>query len=140
MDNHPGGEYNFLGTQVTSQGGRINFKIPEKFGTGLYPVRCQVRGDKSTAEGFMAVVPNGTECVVFSIDGSFTLNMSLMGRDAKIRPGAVEVSFFPCCFFRIKECTLFTYLYLSFHDHPCSECSTYYDFRGMIKKVENIND
>ena len=91
MDNHPGGEYNFLGTQVTSQGGRINFKIPEKFGTGLYPVRCQVRGDKSTAEGFMAVVPNGTECVVFSIDGSFTLNMSLMGRDAKIRPGAVEV-------------------------------------------------
>ncbi|KAL5263758.1 hypothetical protein ACHWQZ_G004975 [Mnemiopsis leidyi] len=91
MDNHPGGEYNFLGTQVTSPGGRINFKIPEKFGTGLYPVRCQVRGDKSTAEGFMAVVPNGTECVVFSIDGSFTLNMSLMGRDAKIRPGAVEV-------------------------------------------------
>ncbi|XP_063677460.1 membrane-associated phosphatidylinositol transfer protein 2-like isoform X2 [Bolinopsis microptera] len=93
MDPHPGGEYNFLGTQVTSQGGRINFKIPEnyKFGTGLYPVKCTVRGDKSTAEGFMAVVPPGTECVVFSIDGSFTLNMSLMGRDAKIRPGAVEV-------------------------------------------------
>ena len=97
MDPHPGGEYNFLGTQVTSQGGRINFKIPEnyKFGTGLYPVKCTVRGDKSTAEGFMAVVPPGTECVVFSIDGSFTLNMSLMGRDAKIRPGAVEV----CCAF-----------------------------------------
>ena len=91
MDTHPGGEYNFLGTQVTSPGGRINFKIPEKFGTGLYPVKCAVRGDKSTAEGFMAVVPDGTECVVFSIDGSFTLNMSLMGRDAKIRPGAVEV-------------------------------------------------
>ena len=61
-------------------------------GTGLYPVKCTVRGDKSIAEGFMAVVPPGTECVVFSIDGSFTLNMSLMGRDAKMRPGAVEVS------------------------------------------------
>ena len=61
-----------------------------QLGTGLYPIKCTVRGDKSCAEGFMAVVPHETECVVFSIDGSFTLNMSLMGRDAKIRPGAVE--------------------------------------------------
>ena len=58
----------------------------------MYPVRCVVRGDMSAAEGFLAVVPPETECVVFSIDGSFTLNKTLMGRDAKIRPGAVEVS------------------------------------------------
>ena len=77
---------------MTQPGGRVHFRVPERLSTGMYPVRCVVRGDMSAAEGFLAVVPPETECVVFSIDGSFTLNKTLMGRDAKIRPGAVEVS------------------------------------------------
>jgi hypothetical protein len=39
----------------------------------------------------MAVVPPKTECVVFSIDGSFTASMSVTGRDPKVRAGAVDI-------------------------------------------------
>lgn len=80
-----------MGSDQTKRGGRINYELKDKLSVGLYPVKCVVRGDNSTADGFIAVVPPNTECVVFSIDGSFTASMSLMGRDPKIRPGAVEV-------------------------------------------------
>ena len=39
----------------------------------------------------MAVLPPKTECIVFSIDGSFTASMSIMGKDPKVKAGAVDV-------------------------------------------------
>lgn len=50
-----------------------------------------VRGDHTSVDFFLAVVPPKTECVVFSIDGSFTASMSVTGRDPKVRAGAVDV-------------------------------------------------
>lgn len=50
-----------------------------------------VRGDHTAADFYMAVVPPKTECIVFSIDGSFTASMSVTGRDPKVRAGAVDV-------------------------------------------------
>lgn len=49
------------------------------------------RGDQTSAEAFLTVLPRGMECVVFSIDGSFAASVSLMGSDPKVRPGAVDV-------------------------------------------------
>lgn len=50
-----------------------------------------LRGDQTSAEAFLTVLPRGMECVVFSIDGSFAASVSLMGSDPKVRPGAVDV-------------------------------------------------
>lgn len=49
------------------------------------------RGDHTYAECFLTVVAKGTPCVVFSIDGSFTASVSIMGSDPKVRAGAVDV-------------------------------------------------
>lgn len=49
------------------------------------------RGDHTSVDFSLAVVPPRTECVVFSIDGSFTASMSVTGRDPKVRAGAVDV-------------------------------------------------
>lgn len=49
------------------------------------------RGDQTSAEAFLTVLPRGMECVVFSIDGSFAASVSIMGSDPKVRPGAVDV-------------------------------------------------
>jgi hypothetical protein len=49
------------------------------------------RGDHTSVDFYMAVVPPKTECVVFSIDGSFTASMSVTGRDPKVRAGAVDI-------------------------------------------------
>lgn len=49
------------------------------------------RGDHSYAEAYLTVVARGTESVVFSIDGSFTASVSIMGSDPKVRAGAVDV-------------------------------------------------
>ena len=40
---------------------------------------------------YLTVLPPKTECVVFSIDGSFTASVSIMGKDPKVRAGAVDV-------------------------------------------------
>lgn len=53
--------------------------------------RCLCRGDHSYAEAYLTVVARGTESVVFSIDGSFTASVSIMGSDPKVRAGAVDV-------------------------------------------------
>lgn len=50
-----------------------------------------VRGDHTYAECCLTVVARGTEAVVFSIDGSFTASVSIMGSDPKVRAGAVDV-------------------------------------------------
>ncbi|XP_071618497.1 membrane-associated phosphatidylinositol transfer protein 1 [Heliangelus exortis] len=87
------GKWLHYGTEVTSSGGRLTFTIPQDkaLAIGIYPVRMVVRGDHSYAEAYLTVVAPGTEAVVFSIDGSFTASVSIMGSDPKVRAGAVDV-------------------------------------------------
>ncbi|NXG56299.1 PITM1 protein, partial [Hemiprocne comata] len=87
------GKWLHYGTEVTSSGGRLTFTIPpdKALAIGIYPVRMVVRGDHSYAEAYLTVVARGTESVVFSIDGSFTASVSIMGSDPKVRAGAVDV-------------------------------------------------
>ncbi|XP_064536782.1 protein retinal degeneration B isoform X3 [Drosophila montana] len=93
MKDPPAGEWTFLTTEVTDKNGRISYTIPDhlSLGYGIYPVKMVVRGDHTSVDCYMAVVPPLTECVVFSIDGSFTASMSVTGRDPKVRAGAVDV-------------------------------------------------
>ena len=49
------------------------------------------RGDHTSVDFYLTVLPPKTECVVFSIDGSFTASVSIMGKDPKVRAGAVDV-------------------------------------------------
>ncbi|KAJ3661841.1 hypothetical protein Zmor_006222 [Zophobas morio] len=87
------GEWVQIATEVTDKAGRITHTIPDEksLGYGLYPIKMVVRGDHTSVDFFMAVVPPKTECIVFSIDGSFTASMSVTGRDPKVRAGAVDV-------------------------------------------------
>ncbi|CAG0923782.1 unnamed protein product [Notodromas monacha] len=87
------GEWILLGTETTDKNGRIKFTVPEdhSFGYGLHPIKMVVRGDHTCADMHLAVVPKETECVVFSIDGSFTASVSVTAKDPKVRPGAVDV-------------------------------------------------
>ncbi|XP_078515415.1 membrane-associated phosphatidylinositol transfer protein 1 isoform X1 [Lissotriton helveticus] len=87
------GKWIYFGTEVTTNSGRVSFTIPEKqqLGIGMYPVRMVVRGDHTYAESYLTVVAKNTQCVVFSIDGSFTASVSIMGSDPKVRAGAVDV-------------------------------------------------
>ncbi|XP_031779472.1 protein retinal degeneration B isoform X4 [Nasonia vitripennis] len=87
------GEWVFYSTEVTDKTGRITYQIPDDrtLGYGLYPVKMIVRGDHTSVDFFMAVIPPKTECVVFSIDGSFTASVSVTGKDPKVRAGAVDI-------------------------------------------------
>ncbi|UYV77743.1 PITPNM2, partial [Cordylochernes scorpioides] len=87
------GEWKLLNTEVTDKNGRVVYCIPQEktLGFGMYPVKMVVRGDHTSVDFFLAVVPPKTECAVFSIDGSFTASMSVTGRDPKVRAGAVDV-------------------------------------------------
>jgi hypothetical protein len=49
------------------------------------------RGDHTSVDFLLAIVPPQTETVVFSIDGSFSASVSVTGRDPKVRPGAVDI-------------------------------------------------
>jgi len=49
------------------------------------------RGDHTSVDFFMAVIPPRTECVVFSIDGSFAASRSVSGKDPKVWAGAVDI-------------------------------------------------
>ncbi|XP_025836899.1 protein retinal degeneration B isoform X2 [Agrilus planipennis] len=93
MKDAPAGEWSHIATEVTDKTGRITYTIPDdkSLGYGLYPVKMVVRGDHTSVDFFLAVVPPKTECVVFSIDGSFTASVSVTGRDPKVRAGAVDV-------------------------------------------------
>lgn len=93
MKDPPSGEWSFLSTEVTDKNGRVTYTIPETHSVsyGLYPIKMIVRGDHTSVDLFMAVVPPKTETVVFSIDGSFTASVSVTGRDPKVRAGAVDV-------------------------------------------------
>lgn len=49
------------------------------------------RGDLTIADSYLVVLPPHTDCVIFSIDGSFAASVSLMGSDPKVQPGSVDV-------------------------------------------------
>ncbi|XP_069168054.1 protein retinal degeneration B isoform X5 [Procambarus clarkii] len=93
MRDPPGGDWQQISTEVTDKNGRIAFTIPpdKALSCGMYPVKMVVRGDHTSATHYLTVVPPNTECVVFSIDGSFTASVSVTGRDPKVRAGAVDV-------------------------------------------------
>lgn len=93
MKDHPAGEWGYIATEVTDKTGRIYHTLSEDkaLGYGIYPVKMVVRGDHTSVDFYLAVVPPKTECVVFSIDGSFTASVSVTGRDPKVRAGAVDV-------------------------------------------------
>ncbi|XP_052864610.1 protein retinal degeneration B [Anopheles cruzii] len=87
------GEWQLLATETTDKNGRITFTVPEDRTCeyGIFPVKMVVRGDHTSVDFYMAVVPPRTECIVFSIDGSFTASVSVTGKDPKVRAGAVDV-------------------------------------------------
>ena len=86
-------EWTCLGTGLTDKHGRLLFALrkEQELDLGVYPVKMVVRGDLTAVDFHLAVVPTKTECVVFSIDGSFTASVSVTGKDPKVRPGAVDV-------------------------------------------------
>eukprot|EP00795_Rhopilema_esculentum_P015516 gene15516-6779_t len=85
--------WKLLGTSLTDSHGRIDFQVPEAetFPQGIHAVKMVVRGDHSSVDSNVAVVPRSAEAVVFSIDGSFLAAYSLRAIDPKIRGGAVDV-------------------------------------------------
>ncbi|XP_061822304.1 membrane-associated phosphatidylinositol transfer protein 2-like [Nerophis lumbriciformis] len=93
MTQPPSGEWLYLDTGVTNSSGRVSYVLPDRkrLGVGVYPVKMVVRGDHTSADSYLSVVPRGTEFVVFSIDGSFAASVSIMGSDPKVRAGAVDV-------------------------------------------------
>uniref|UniRef100_A0A4W4HBP8 DDHD domain-containing protein n=1 Tax=Electrophorus electricus TaxID=8005 RepID=A0A4W4HBP8_ELEEL len=93
MTQPPSGEWVYFDTELTNSSGRVSYVIPEnkRLGIGVYPVKMVVRGDHTSADSYLTVLPRGTELVVFSIDGSFAASVSIMGSDPKVRAGAVDV-------------------------------------------------
>ncbi|XP_023216410.1 protein retinal degeneration B-like isoform X2 [Centruroides sculpturatus] len=93
MKDQHNGEWMLLSTEITDKNGRITYVIPREkaVGYGMFPVKMVVRGDHTSVDFFLTVVPPKTECIVFSIDGSFTASMSVTGKDPKVRAGAVDV-------------------------------------------------
>ncbi|XP_061763808.1 membrane-associated phosphatidylinositol transfer protein 2-like isoform X2 [Nerophis ophidion] len=93
MTQPPSGEWLYFDTGVTNSSGRVSYVLPDRkrLGVGVYPVKMVVRGDHTSADSYLTVVPRGTEFVVFSIDGSFAASVSIMGSDPKVRAGAVDV-------------------------------------------------
>uniref|UniRef100_A0A2M4A7D2 Putative phosphatidylinositol transfer protein n=2 Tax=Anopheles triannulatus TaxID=58253 RepID=A0A2M4A7D2_9DIPT len=93
MRDPPAGEWQLLATETTDKNGRISYVVPEERACeyGIYPVKMVVRGDHTSVDFYIAVVPPRTECIVFSIDGSFTASVSVTGKDPKVRAGAVDV-------------------------------------------------
>ncbi|XP_048037191.1 membrane-associated phosphatidylinositol transfer protein 2 isoform X5 [Chanodichthys erythropterus] len=93
MTQPPSGEWVYFSTELTNSSGRISYVIPEskRLSIGVYPVKMVVRGDHTSADSYLTVLPRCTEFVVFSIDGSFAASVSIMGSDPKVRAGAVDV-------------------------------------------------
>ncbi|XP_052422587.1 membrane-associated phosphatidylinositol transfer protein 2 isoform X3 [Carassius gibelio] len=93
MTQPPSGEWVYFSTELTNSSGRVFYTIPEnrRLSIGVYPVKMVVRGDHTSADSYLTVLPRSTEFVVFSIDGSFAASVSIMGSDPKVRAGAVDV-------------------------------------------------
>ncbi|CAF1223857.1 unnamed protein product, partial [Didymodactylos carnosus] len=93
MRSAPYGEWLLLNTSETDTHGRIRYRIPDdkKLPLGMHPVKLVVRGDHTSIDLYLTVLPPNSEAVVFSIDGSFTASFSVSASDPKVRPGAVDV-------------------------------------------------
>jgi len=93
MRSAPYGEWSLLDTVETDTHGRIHYTIPDarKLPLGLHPVKLVVRGDHTTVDLHVTVLPPKSEAVIFSVDGSFTSSFSVSHHDPKVRPGAVDV-------------------------------------------------
>ncbi|KAL8576133.1 hypothetical protein ACOMHN_001483 [Nucella lapillus] len=93
MKQPPSGDWTHMGTALTDGHGKLTFTLPDdqRLSHGMYPVKCVVRGDHTSVDLFLTVLPAKTETVVFSIDGSFTASVSIMANDPKVRAGAVDV-------------------------------------------------
>ncbi|KAH9393496.1 Membrane-associated phosphatidylinositol transfer protein 2 [Tyrophagus putrescentiae] len=87
------GDWNYVATVLTDKNGRLSYTVPREkiLPCGLYQFKMVVRGDHTSLDLFMAVVPAKTEAVVFSIDGSLTASVSVSGRDPKVRAGSIDV-------------------------------------------------
>ncbi|XP_053130843.1 membrane-associated phosphatidylinositol transfer protein 3 [Hemicordylus capensis] len=87
------GRWVYFDTEITNSTGRVSYNIPKekRLAVGVYPIKMVVRGDQSSTVSYLTVLPQGMECVVFSIDGSFAASVSIMGSDPKVRAGAVDV-------------------------------------------------
>jgi hypothetical protein len=86
-----GGEWYQHCSECTDTHGRLNINLGKQLPVGIHSVKMIVRGDHSFLNMFVAVVPNSTRCVVFSIDGALTGSVSVSGRDPRVKPGAVDV-------------------------------------------------
>ncbi|CAF1119442.1 unnamed protein product [Rotaria sordida] len=93
MRSAPYGQWTLLDTIETDTHGRIHYTIPsdKKLPLGLHPVKLVVRGDHTTVDLYLTVLPPKSEAVLFSIDGSFTSSFSVSHHNPKVRPGAVDV-------------------------------------------------
>ncbi|THD27193.1 Membrane-associated phosphatidylinositol transfer protein 1 [Fasciola hepatica] len=89
------GTWTPIGTETTDSSGRIHYQVPDqrRFGVGLHSILLSAESDREhPIQLTLAVIPPHTEAVVFSVDGSFAASLSIMGKDPKIRPGAVDVA------------------------------------------------
>ena len=86
-------EWKFIATVITDKTGRLSYSVPKEkvLPCGLYQFKMVVRGDHTSLDLWMIVIPSKTEAVVFSIDGSLTASVSVSGRDPKVRAGSVDV-------------------------------------------------
>lgn len=86
--------WTLLDTVVTDKNGRLMYQLNDQqiCSVGFHPVKMVVKGDHTVCSLNLCVVPARTECVVFSIDGSFTASMSVSGRDPKVRASAIHVA------------------------------------------------
>jgi len=59
---------------VADTGGRVFFRIPEekRLGLGRHRIRFVVKGDLSTADAYLQILPPGARVVVTDIDGTLT--------------------------------------------------------------------
>ncbi len=107
-----GGTWEFLGTTTTTYegthvsvegvedtGGRVYYPIPaeKELGPGRHRVHMVARGDNSTADVYIEIVPPGTPIFVSDVDGTLTTEETeeffdlLTGDTPQINPWAAQV-------------------------------------------------
>ncbi|HTM19067.1 MAG TPA: hypothetical protein VL172_01115, partial [Kofleriaceae bacterium] len=82
----------------TDGDGRARFTVDASHipAVGAYAFELVVLGDGTRAQGHIYVAPRGTPAVLFDVDGTLTtgdgqLIVEVLGGDANLRPGAVDV-------------------------------------------------
>jgi hypothetical protein len=91
--------YRDLGDHTTDDDGWVRVEVPAGLGPGVYEVRFQVLGDRSTTRSYLWVLPEGTRLVLTDIDGTLTASDSelfeqiLDGSQVPVPyPGAVDLT------------------------------------------------